>query len=332
MGNRIGSPASPTIDSLLPLLRCPASGEELILDDGWLTTNNGYPRYPVVAGVPFLICKERSLFDPQPPTGDRPAHTRRRLGRTLQVAVQRVAKARPTISANVAAHDNYRELLRLLTPEDGSEHGRKRVLVIGSGSAAVGMEALIESPAIDVVETDVVAGPRIRVVCDGHDLPFAAGSYDAVVCQAVLSHVVDPERVVGEIHRVLADGGLVYSETSFLQQVCEEGHDFTRWTHLGHRRLFRCFDELRSGAQCGPGMSLAWAIRGFALAFLGRSWLARAAVDRLVSLSTFWLKYLDPFLVERPGGIDAASGTFFLGRRREHPVPDCEIIAGFRGV
>ena len=47
-----------------------------------------------------------------------------------------------------------------------------------------------------------------------------------------------------------------------------------------------------------------------------------AIAERAVALGGFWVKYLDEFLVRRPGGIDAASGTFFLGTRRETPVPD----------
>jgi hypothetical protein len=45
----------------------------------------------------------------------------------------------------------------------------------------------------------------------------------------------------------------------------------------------------------------------------------------------FWLKYLDGWLVRRPGGLDAASGTFFLGRRRVTPIDDRTVVHGYRG-
>ncbi len=82
-------------------------------------------------------------------------------------------------------------------------------------------------------------------------------SFDGVICQAVLEHVLDPYRCVEEIHRVLRPNGLVYAETPFMQQVHGGTHDFTRFTHLGHRRLFRKFAEVDSGVVCGPGMALA---------------------------------------------------------------------------
>jgi hypothetical protein len=46
---------------------------------------------------------------------------------------------------------------------------------------------------------------------------------------------------------------------------------------------------------------------------------------------TFWLKYVDEFLARRPAALDAASGTYFLGRRRETAVPDRDIVSSYRG-
>ena len=44
----------------------------------------------------------------------------------------------------------------------------------------------------------------------------------------------------------------MYAETAFMQQVVHERYDFTRFTHVGMRRLFRGFRELRSGPVAGP--------------------------------------------------------------------------------
>ena len=97
------------------------------------------------------------------------------------------------------------------------------------------------------------------LICDAHDIPFADGCFDGVIVQAVLEHVMDPGRCVEEIHRVLGDNGLVYAETPFIQQIHMGRYDFTRYTHSGHRRLFRRFEEIASGPVGGPGMALAWA-------------------------------------------------------------------------
>ncbi len=76
-------------------------------------------------------------------------------------------------------------------------------------------------------------------------------------------------------------------------------------------------------------MALIWSIMYFFRAPLPR--LLWPVADRAASLLFFWLKYLDGWLVHRPGGLDAASGTFFLGRRRAVPVADRTIVRGYRG-
>jgi SAM-dependent methyltransferase len=169
-------------------------------------------------------------------------------------------------------------------------------------------------------------------VCDGHDLPFEDATFDAVVCQAVLEHVLDPPRVVAEMHRVLRPGGLLYAEIPFMQQVHEGAYDLTRYTYVGQRRLFRRFDELASGPVCGPAMALAWSVRYLAVTLAGSSARARAVISHLVPLTTFWLPRLDRWLIGRPGAMDAASSIGFLGRWREDPLGDDEIVASYRGL
>ena len=44
----------------------------------------------------------------------------------------------------------------------------------------------------------------------GEKLPFADGAFDIVLCDNVVDHAEDPRRIVEEIARVLAPGGLLY--------------------------------------------------------------------------------------------------------------------------
>lgn len=321
-------------DSQLEWLRCPVSGERLFIDEqGSLRAESGR-QYPVVAGIPILIAPELSLFD----TDGYLEYSPKRSG-TLPTVKDRLSRGfrallhhPPTISLNVRAAENFGRLAALLQKRAQKLDRLPRVLVVGGQVMGEGAATLLDSARFDVVETDIAAGPRTAIVCDAHNLPFADGSFDAVVCQAVLEHVIDPNRVAAEVHRVLGDQGLVYSEIPFMQQVHEGAFDFTRFTHLGHLRLWHQFDEIQSGATGGPGMVLLWSIRYFLQAFLGRSRVMRALCLRLVSLTLFWVKYLDPWLVRKPGGIDGASGTFFLGQRRSSSLPDRTVMKRYRGL
>lgn len=325
---------SNSADLDLAILRCPTTGgavgrdgtERLVSEDGTVT-------YPIIAGVPILINERSSPFriadylpQTQPPA-------RSRLGHRLLAAC---FDALPSLSRNIGSRENFGALAALMRDRrthssDPGTSNPLRVLVVGGASVGVGFQALLEEPGVKIIETDIARGERTQIVCDAHELPFSDATFDAVVCQAVLEHVLDPTRVVGEIHRVLRGGGLVYSEVPFMQQVHGGRYDVTRFTLLGHRRLYRHFDEVRSGAQGGPGMALSWSLWYF-LRALAPGRIGRGLAAALTQLLFFWLKYIDDLIVERPAAIDGASGTFFMGRRRADAVSDTEILASYRGA
>lgn len=305
------------------LLRCPICQSPLTTNSQELacTSVECGTRFPIVRGVPILLNESTSVFSISDFRHDDTAK-RSFKGQILKALVRRL----PENGRNTVAARNYAHLGQLLI--DGRR--KARVLVVGGSIVGSGMEGILAKDGLEFVETDVVIGARTQIVCDAHDLPFADQSFDGVVIQAVLEHVADPYRAVAEIHRVLKGDGLVYAETPFMQQVHEGRHDFTRFTHLGHRRLFRNFAEIESGAVGGPGMALAWSYEYFLLSFF-RSRIARGFVRAFSRLTGFWLKYFDEMVRDKPGAIDASSGHYFLGRRSDSTLSDRDLITLYRG-
>jgi SAM-dependent methyltransferase len=222
---------------------------------------------------------------------------------------------------------NFKRFVELVRSSNTSP----RVLVIGGGILGTGMDALAQASDIELVETDVSLGPRTEFVCDAHDLPFMDGSFDGVVAQAVLEHVVDPYRCVSEIWRVLKASGCVYAETPFMQQVHGGKFDFTRFTYLGHRRLFRQFEQVDAGIVGGPGLALGWSYRYFLLSFVSGS-AGRAIMQAFARLTAFWLKYFDRPLMNKAGSFDAASAFYFLGRKSDETLSDRLLISQYPGA
>jgi SAM-dependent methyltransferase len=282
--------------------------------------------FPVVDGVPVLINEQTSIFSLEDFTSRRSTTFQLRPGR-LDALVHGLLAFLPDISRTVGATDSYatfRDLVLARCP-------RPKVLVIGGSIEGEGFHALAEAQSIELVATDVSFGRLTALVCDAHDIPFADQTFDGVVAQAVLEHVVDPYRCVEEIHRVVKHGGLVYAATPFMQQVHMGRYDFTRFTHSGHRRLFRRFDEMASGPICGPGMALAWAYQYFLLSFTSSKAL-RGLIRAFTSLTSFYLKYFDHYLVTKPGAIDSASGFYFIGRRGDTVLPDRDVVKYYKGA
>jgi ubiquinone/menaquinone biosynthesis C-methylase UbiE len=213
------------------------------------------------------------------------------------------------------------ELLRKLLREPSP-----LVLVVGGATVGNGVEALYTDGRLRVVGFDIHGSPLIQFIADAHQIPLAAESVDAVIVQAVLEHVLDPNQVVGEIHRVLRPGGLVYAETPFLQQVHAGAYDFVRYTASGHRYLFRAFEEIDAGPVAGPGAQLLASVdhmvRGIA-----RSELA----GKLARALFFWLRYLDR-AIPSTYAMDNASAYYFLGRRAERPLSARAMVSYYRGA
>jgi SAM-dependent methyltransferase len=195
--------------------------------------------------------------------------------------------------------------------------GVGRVLVIGGGEIGSGAQALYAG--CDVFGTDIYPSPHTQVVADAHRLPFVDGAFDGVWIQAVLEHVLEPAGVVAEIHRVLKDGGVVYADTPFMQQVHEGAYDFTRFTLSGQRWLFRRFEVIEAGATSGAGSALVWSIRHFFRSVTGSRRLGQAA-----SALFFWLSWFDGRSQRHE---DAAGGTWLYARKSANAVAPREMVA-----
>jgi SAM-dependent methyltransferase len=318
------TPQPAPIDAVVPLLRDPESGARLEPGpDGSLREQGGARRHPIVDGIPWVLPEGSGI---RPGAGPEPAGPRGR--RAALRAARGLSRLLPSTTRNVGSERNFAHLARLLEGRGPHTH----VLVVGGAIDGIGLDVLRRAPHVELLATDVVVGPETAVVCDAHALPFADGTFDAIVCQGVLGILCDPYRAVDEFHRVLAPDGLIYTEVPFLQGVHNGGLDFTRWTMSGHRRLLRRFSLVRDGAHNGPGMALAWQLQYFLMAFAGDSRIAHALLRRVGSLAAFWLTWLDPWLVRRAGGPDGAAGTFFLGRRSDETVDDAAIVAAYRGA
>jgi SAM-dependent methyltransferase/uncharacterized protein YbaR (Trm112 family) len=318
------------------ILCCPACKGDL-LPEGGGALQCGDVRcgksFPVVAGRPVLIDEERSVFHLRDYQSD-PAVPRQGAERGSATSAEGTGgKARlwlsriPSPSVNLSAVRCFQRMKRLLLERTATPV----VLLVGGGIRGKGMSELTGEPAIRLINVDPSPNSTAAVFCDAHDLPFRAGSVDAVVAQAVLEHVADPWRCAEEIHRVLKPNGIVYAETPFMQQVHLHGFDFTRFSHMGHRRLFRRFAELESGAVAGPGTSLSWAWRYF-LASWTRSPRLAKALALFGRITAFVFELTDHIAGQRPGALDGASCIFFLGTKSDAVVSDGALIAAYRGT
>jgi ubiquinone/menaquinone biosynthesis C-methylase UbiE len=100
------------------------------------------------------------------------------------------------------------------------------LLDAGTGTAQIPIELCRQSPAARVVAVDLaehmlqVGRDNVRKAglddrlelrrCDAKQLPFADGSFRGVISNSIVHHIPEPSRVLAEMVRVVAPGGLLF--------------------------------------------------------------------------------------------------------------------------
>ena len=303
----------------LDLLRCPKCLGCLNKTQKGIFCESCNCSYPLINNVPVLLVGGKTLFS------EKDVVATNQYG-GVKAWLRRLV---PPMGHNLNAKKGYKLFIENL--EKVSTSNKKVVLVVGAGGGGIGSEILYSNKNIDVINLDVTVRGSLDVIADAHDLPLSDSSIDGVIIQAVLEHVLDPVRVVNEIYRVLVKNGLVYAETPFMQMVHEREYDFTRFTDLGHRWLFRKFIEIDRGLTAGPGVTLLWAWCYFLRSFFGHAGLAKAAV-MFGRITGMWLLPLDRFLAKKAGSYDACSGTYFLGAKADKVLGYKDLLNSYRGI
>jgi SAM-dependent methyltransferase len=235
-------------------------GEGYICKDQNCIHHSNKNSFNLNGGVPVIISEEKT--DTLCESSRVASYVSRQSRETLVGKI--ITHAKKLQGTSPASKKNCEDFLTFVSANSENP----RILIIGSGEVGSAADRL-NTAGVKVTGIDIYVTEYVDLVCDAHYLPFESESFDGVWIQAVLEHVMDPAKVVNEIHRVLRKDGTVYAETAFMQPVHEGAYDFTRFTVLGHRYLFKSFDLVDMGGVASVVSSLSWAIKYFFLAVTG---------------------------------------------------------------
>jgi ubiquinone/menaquinone biosynthesis C-methylase UbiE len=169
-------------------------------------------------------------------------------------------------------------------------------------------------------EKDVVIGPL-------EAMPFEAGTFDSVLCNAVLEHVQDAEAAMRELARVVREEGHVVVAVPFLQPYHACPGDYRRYTADGLAQL---------GIDAGLEVVAVLPVHSFAQTFGWLLWeyaqekggrLRRALAWLLAYLTTRIRNRTDPSVVKNANTFQAvfrrpgATKDSTIGQWRRRPVP-----------
>jgi SAM-dependent methyltransferase len=166
--------------------------------------------------------------------------------------------------------------------------GRWNLYIGGAGTAVEGY-----------VNLDLFPMPGVDVVGDAEQLPFRAGMFQRVECDAVLEHVRNPRLVMEEIVRVLAPGGYAHLVTPFCHPFHEYPKDYQRFTLDGLKEIAGPLVVVAEGWRTGPTATLLVFVIEYVKGLLPwRIW--RMGAHMAVGWLLFPLRYLDVWLLRAP--------------------------------
>jgi SAM-dependent methyltransferase len=114
----------------------------------------------------------------------------------------------------------------------------------GAGAQTTGVD--IDEPGLAMARERF--GHRVEFRhARGEALPLDDASMDVVVFNHIYEHVVDPEAVVADIHRVLAPGGVLYLGVGHRHQVVEPHYKLPFLSWLPQRAADRYMQLTRKG-------------------------------------------------------------------------------------
>jgi len=283
---------------------CPTCNNSLdvgISDEDKIVCTNCGEDFPIVNDSPILLSKNNELFTKE--TSLKQSSSGFNIGFSAKIS-----KYLPTITLNNFQDNALDSFIDSLNDND-------KCLIIGAGYDH-NLKLRLVHNGIKVTVTDVIASPIVDYVCDTTNLPFSDNQFDAVLIIAVLEHVVEPQSAVSEISRVLKYDGKVFSGIPFMQQVHMGCYDFTRYTLLGHRWLYKSFHLLDLAPSSGSGSALLWSITSFFRSFTSNK-ISTLIIKSLVRVFLFWIKYFD--LLQKNSD-DFALGSYFVGLNKKNPV------------
>jgi 2-polyprenyl-3-methyl-5-hydroxy-6-metoxy-1,4-benzoquinol methylase len=125
-----------------------------------------------------------------------------------------VAEDTGYVALNERPHGGHAKLLALV----GSG---KRVLDVGCSSGYLARPLVEQRCTVIGIEQDQAAAEAARAVCEEVlegdvetiELPFAAGSFDVVLCGDLIEHLRDPEAFLARMRPLLREGGLLVLTT-----------------------------------------------------------------------------------------------------------------------
>jgi SAM-dependent methyltransferase len=168
----------------------------------------------------------------------------------------------------VAADLDIGALFPPLAEELGEYAAQFEGEVLNAGAGDRDLRSLVPGRVHNQDIAEGLHSADIDIVSPLHEIPMEDGFFDAILCNAVLEHVANPEEVMAEFARVAKPGALLYLCVPFMQPEHLDPTDFQRYTIDGLKLLAERhgFEVREAGGVHNVYVTLGWILREWLMA------------------------------------------------------------------
>jgi len=152
------------------------------------------------------------------------------------------AVLRPKILEFVYERDLFYEGMNTIAQENAI------LLDVGGRSSyfkrLASVQHLFITKNVQYLVLDIIIDRGLHLQADAHNLPIRDNAIDAIIIHSVLEHVHEPIRVMGDLYRVMKNGGNMFGYVPFLYPYHGEP-DLWRMTGDGLLYLLKSFKSVK---------------------------------------------------------------------------------------
>jgi SAM-dependent methyltransferase len=88
-----------------------------------------------------------------------------------------------------------------------------------------------------IIGLDIADSASADIIANAKFVPVKSNSIDVVICNQVIEHESEPEKIIVEIERILKEGGALILSAPQMVRLHGEPHDYYRYTRWGLKYL-----------------------------------------------------------------------------------------------
>lgn len=291
-----------SLEKILECTACPScKGNISKRDEQTIECENCHESFDIINGIPHLLnAKSKDDLNQFWGTGSHPADNKKETKK--QSLLQRIWRSipepiTPMLSVSLRIKAIYKTWIL-----SNRQNKNPDILVVGTFMPArrKKTELFLETEKAyeAALRLDVSEKDGTDIIADGHRMPFPDNSFDIVVAQATMKHLMNPYSFVDEVHRVLKPGGHFYCEVAYLLAFHRWPGDYVRFTPPGIENLLKQFSVIELGFTRGPSYTVVEILTIFLASLFSFNKVSLySGFSKLFSWLLLPVKYLDPLFI-----------------------------------